>query len=144
MAEQKKSKVVSNEFKSDWEWQGNKMYTHLIKFENGDVGQCNFKTQNDAYFQIDKEVDYGIEKVPRKNYPLTKDWKISKPKKEFGGFGGGGSVAPKGIKEYKAEAVLIAAKIASNASLVKEGVTFDQVYPVMEKKLWDRLNEIFK
>ena len=141
MAE-KKSKVTKYEFIKEWTGTYGTSYTFLVGFENGDSGQVNFKSKDDKYFQMGKMVDYVIEQVPRKNDPLVKDKKISKPK--TGNPFGGGGVSPKGIKEYKAEAVLVAAKIAYNASIMKEGVTFDKVYPVVEKKLFDRLTEIFK
>ena len=141
MAEQKKSKVLSCEFQREWTGQFGVNYSHLVRFENGDSGQANFKSKGDSYFQVGKVVDYILEQTTRQD-GVTKDWKIGKVR--TGGFGGFGGGATKGIKEYKAEAVLVAAKIASNASLMKEGVKFDDVYPIMEKKLFDRLTEVFK
>jgi len=120
-AEQKKSKVLSNAFNRTWDWQGNTMYSHNIKFENGDSGQANFKTQNDTYFQVGKEVEYGIEGTPRKDDPLQTNWKISKPKKPF--TQGGGGAAPKGIKEYKAEVVLVAMKNAAQVIAIRDDLT---------------------
>ena len=114
----KQSTVTSNDFKREWQWEGKTFYTFIISFANGDRGEVSVKSKEDSYFSVGKNVDYTIEEKLINNDPLQKYNKIGKPKQSFGG----GS-APKELKEYKAEVVLVAMKCAAQAIVVDERLT---------------------
>ena len=55
----KNSKIESIELKSDFETKFGTMYSHHIKFENGDEGQINTKT-SEPNFKVGDSMDYEI------------------------------------------------------------------------------------
>jgi hypothetical protein len=139
--ESKRSKVVSFEFTREWDGKFGKVYYHHVKFENGDAGDIGLKKKDDnSYFTVGKEVDYTIEETTRTD-GVTKDKKIGKPQTQFGG---GGGVAPKGKKEYKAEAALVSAKIASDATVMDKEKNFEDEYKKVYTILSKHIDNIYK
>jgi hypothetical protein len=144
MAEQKKSKVLSCDFQREWTGQYGTAYSFLVKFENGDSGQVNFKKKDDTYFQVGKLVDYTIEQTTRPD-GVTKDWKIGKVKTDNPYNKGG--YKPRGAKSYKAEAVMVAGTNAANVIGMRDDLT-EKEYPLYFKAflkvMYAEIDNLFK
>lgn len=136
--QQKKSKVVSCDFTKEYDGKFGKVYYHVIKFENGDVGEAGFKSMSNDYFTPNRVVDYVIYKTTRSD-GITKDTRIAKPnspyEKKAGGF-------TKSAKTFKMEAVSQAMGHAVDAAAINpEGDIslipgyFDKFYEAMAKKI---------
>lgn len=79
--DEKKSKIKSCRFVSEWAGQNGVVYYHEIELENGDKGQIGTKEKNPDKLAVGQELSYTIESSSRGN-------KIKAVTAQGGGFKG--------------------------------------------------------
>jgi len=67
MENEKKSKIRSCRFVSEWAGQNGIVYYHEIELDNGDKGQIGTKDKNPEKLEIGNELTYTIESTSRGN-----------------------------------------------------------------------------
>lgn len=65
--EEKKSKIKSYRFVSEWQGEKGIVYYHEIELENGDKGQIGTKEKNPDKLAVGQELSYTIEATSRGN-----------------------------------------------------------------------------
>jgi len=77
---------------------GKVLYNSIITFEDGSSGRFNHETTTQSHFVVGQESEFEAENKGTW-------WKLSKPKPQYSGGGGGSKWIPKTNSEYKRDAV---------------------------------------
>jgi hypothetical protein len=120
MAETKTSKV--KELKSFGTQDDHGNWSHVVKFENGDSGFCKTKDQTGTAFAVGTEMEYTIEQRSKKDGSGTY-FTVKKAYKEKSPYGFQGAAKGRDVKDYKCEAVMIAATNAANTISIREALS---------------------
>jgi len=141
MAETKTSKVKELKHLDRQDNYGN--WSHVVTFDNGDSGFCNTKDKEGATYAEGKELTYQIEEKTSKDG--TKKYYTIKAERKMGG-----PYVPrtpsKGANEFKAEASMKAAELASNIIAIKEGVSiedFPKYYKAFLNQMWGSIDQVY-
>lgn len=93
-------------------------YKHFVKMDNGDRGTCYTKDKEGSKWAKGTEVEYTIATSHEESDPSSTSAFLSLKRKDFPLKGGSGY--GRGAKDYKSEAVMIAASNAANTIAVKD------------------------
>lgn len=127
MEQERKSKIKSSKFVSEWAGQNGIVYYHEIELDNGDKGQIGTKEKNPDKLNVGQELTYTIESTSRGN-------KIKAVSAQ--GFKGG-----RQVQEPKVQFIGFAARysidylIANKEPLNQFNNAFDVIYNKMISKL---------
>ncbi len=119
-------------------------YSHIVKFENGDGGFCRTKDPDGKVYAVGTEVEYEIEERTKKD-GVSKYNVIKKVRKDTSPYSKPTSVV-RGVKSYKAEAVMIAAANAANTVAMKDGVdetAFPSYFKAFLNPMLKELDQIY-
>lgn len=114
-------------------------YSHIVKFENGDGGFCRTKDPDGKAYAVGVEVEYDIEERMKKD-GVSKYFVIKKVRPQQSPYGQAPVAKGRGVKDYKAEAIMIACSNAANVVAIKDGVS-ETDFPAYFKAF---LNPMFK
>jgi len=115
MAETKKGVVTSAQGNGTWDSKYGTMYKFEVAFDNGDVGEYNSKSQDQAKFIVGQEAEYTISS---REYNGSMYYTI-KPAQPVGGFTAGGYKAKADPEKDKRIAKLAVLKSATELVTAK-------------------------
>lgn len=121
-------------------------YKHVVEMEDGAKGICGTKDTQASSWPVGTEVDYAVYTWTSEDGTQSQDY-FSLVKTDSPYKGRSFGAAPKGEKEYKAEAVLVASKNAAQSIAINEKLT-EKDYPSYFKAflvpMYAEIEKIFK